>query len=420
MPPTPIKKQKRKSPAPRPSRADTSTACSDKASEIAVYYGFTEVETPEITRADLEQARGVVEGDLKTRDPECTLSVCPEEKIAVLRTYAEKKFERNPQPVMLFFDGALSAGAGKRKTPKEKHFDLEIIGTGKSIAEAILIKTSVEILKEEGYPDLFVNVNSVGDRDSILKFAKDLTAYYRKNLNILPTHCKQLFKKDVFECLDCKNEKCRIVKEDAPKSVSYLSEQSRTHFKEVLEYLEMLEIPYQMHPFLIGHRSFCTQTLFEIREGKEAGNPHPAGQPLALGVRYNNLARRIGFKRDLPGIGVRLAYKALKKETRSSARPLKIKKPKVYFVQLGFDAKLKCLKVLEMLRQEKIPLAQSLARDQLQSQLAVAESQKIPYMMIMGQKEAMDDSVILRNMATRSQETIPIKELPKYLRKLKD
>ena len=96
----------------------------------------------------------------------------------------------------------------------------------------------------------------------------------------------------------------------------------------------------------------------------------------------------------------------------------KIEKPLVCFVQIGFEAKLKSLQVIEMLRAAKIPTYQSLSHDKLSSQLQIADNQKIPYAIIMGQKEAMENSVIVRCMANQSQETVPLPNLQKYLEKI--
>ena len=55
--------------------------------------------------------------------------------------------------------------------------------------------------------------------------------------------CRQLFKRDPFELLSSHDEKCRELNERAPKTIDFLSEESRAHFQEVLEYLEALNIP---------------------------------------------------------------------------------------------------------------------------------------------------------------------------------
>ncbi len=95
------------------------------------------------------------------------------------------------------------------------------------------------------------------------------------------------------------------------------------------------------------------------------------------------------------------------------------KKPKIFFIQLGFEAKLKSLQIIEELRKNKIPIAQSLSKDSLGIQLGMTERMDIPYALIYGQKEAMDKEVIIRNMKTRSQETVKIDNLVEYIKKLK-
>ena len=66
-----------------------------------------------------------------------------------------------------------------------------------------------------------------------------------------------------------------------------------------------------------------------------------------------------------------------------------------------------------------MPIAQSISKDSLATQLAIAERLKVPYTIILGQREALENTVIVRNMNNRSQEVMPIKELGEYLKNLK-
>ena len=95
------------------------------------------------------------------------------------------------------------------------------------------------------------------------------------------------------------------------------------------------------------------------------------------------------------------------------------KKLQVFFAQIGAEAKLKSLKIIEMLRQAHIHIHQSLSKDKISSQIAIAENMKIPFIIIMGQKEALENAVIVRNMANRSQEVVPVPKLADYLKRLK-
>lgn len=383
----------------------------DLPADIALYYGFIPTETPVISKEDIKRARAICEPELRGRETSDQLArFVLEEKVALLRLYMEKKMEALPQPATLYIGSPISEeGITYKTAPKERTVYLEIMGAQRSTAEALLIKTTLEILKEEGYSNLLVHINSVGDRETIQKFSRELAAYYRKNIENLPAHCRQLMKHDIFDLLSCRNEKCRIIKDNAPKSVGFLSEPSRLHFKEVLEYLETLGISYEIDHFLVGSRSFACQTIFEIHTAES----REACKPLAVGVRYGNIARKLGWKRDVPGIGARLTFKE-----KNCAHNLRFLKPKIYFVQLGFEAKLKSLKIIEILRQAGIPVYQAISRDKLISQLSVAENMKIPYTIIMGQKEALEDTVIVRDMNDRAQETVKIADLPKYLKKL--
>ncbi len=72
-----------------------------------------------------------------------------------------------------------------------------------------------------------------------------------------------------------------------------------------------------------------------------------------------------------------------------------------------------------MLRAERIPVYHSLTYDKFLDQMTAAESLNVPFVLIMGQKEANENSIVVRDMGSRAQETVSINELAGYLRKLK-
>jgi histidyl-tRNA synthetase len=317
-------------------------------------------------------------------------------------TYANKSPARNK--ITMLQEGEKP----KKHKPDEHIFHMDMIGSTKSIAEATLIKIAYELLREEGYEKISVSINSIGDKESMNRFCKELANFYRKNINDLSPHCRQLLKRDPFEVYECTDEKCKGGKEHCPNPISYLTEQSRIHFKEVLEYLETLSIPFEIHNFLVCNRKMWSQTAFALYDEH--------GSELARGVRYNAVAKKIGFKKDTGAIGITVRYTRPKKSLRKGA--LVVKQPLMYFIQLGFEAKLKSLIVIEILRKAKVPIAQALNRDKIGVQIQSAETDRIPYTIIMGQKEAMENSVIVREMRTRSQESVPFSQLADYVKKL--
>ncbi|MBI5126508.1 MAG: hypothetical protein HZA80_01965 [Candidatus Taylorbacteria bacterium] len=387
----------------------------DKIGEIALYYGCSPHAPIEIKKTDIDTAKEFLDHDyIDDNGKGDRLPLHVEEKVALLRTYTEEEMHTLPQPVMLYFKSAFKNPLLKKTSDYPRYCDIEILGNSKSVAEATLIQIARAILAEEGYENICIDINSIGDKDSMARFTRDLTNYYRKHINDLHTECRQLLKKDPFELLACKNDRCKQLNENAPQSMGFLSESSRAHFQEVLEYLEALDIPYRINNGLIGNRKYCSETIFEIINLDHETKPKEQ-RTLAIGVRYDGLSKKMEFKREIPGVGLSILIKGKREELRKEVKKTKI--PQVYFIQLGFEAKLASLKVIEILRKAKIPVYQSLPKDKLGAQVSMAEKNQTPFTIIIGKKEAMEGTAIVRDTATRSQETIKIEDLAVYLKK---
>jgi histidyl-tRNA synthetase len=185
-----------------------------------------------------------------------------------------------------------------------------------------------------------------------------------------------------------------------------------------LEYLEEMNIPYNINKNLVRGLSYYTRTVFEIIEQKGAEDSTPL--TLAGGGRYDYLARQMGSKKDVPSVGFSIGVdRIVESSWYKKLAPRIMKKPKIYFIQLGTEAKLKSLNIIEILRKAHIPIAQSLSKDSLGSQLAIAEKLAIPYAIIFGVKEALDNSAIVRDMSNRSQDTVKLSKLLEYLKEIK-
>lgn len=376
---------------------------------IAMYYGFTPTVQPTVEQIDKNCVKKLFEEELVTKyhiDSPFETSV--EEKSALLRYYNDNNLIAEPQPLMFSYKESVNGD----KTKTEQYTNLQIMGSSKSVSELILIKTALAVLSSNEIKDVCVDINSIGDKDSANKFTKDLINYYKKNINKIPPKCRQIFKKNPFSLLKCdKEECCRAINEEAPKAITFLSEASRQHFKEVLEGLEMFGIPYRINNTLISDKRHCSQTVFEITKGSDNKK-----EILAYGSRYDGLAKKLGHKKDISSVELKISSKKL---IHSNTTPTKTKPSVFFFIQLGLEAKLKSLDVIEILRMSKILVSQSLSRDMLGGQIALAEKMKAPYVLIMGKKESMENTVMVRNMNNMSQEIIPTKSLATYLKSLK-
>ena len=93
-------------------------------------------------------------------------------------------------------------------------------------------------------------------------------------------------------------------------------------------------------------------------------------------------------------------------------------KKDVFLAQVGDLAKKKSLKLFEEFRKEKIPLAESLSKDSLKVQLSRADRLNVRYTLILGQKEALEKTVILKDMKKGTQETVKLDKVIHEIKKL--
>jgi histidyl-tRNA synthetase len=397
----------------------------EKAQEVAVYYGFTPIETPILEHeSTFTTAVGVgtdiVDKEmytLKTKGGD-HLAMRPEQTASLVRAYLEHGMSNQPQPVLFYHSGPVFRHDNPQKGRYRQfyQFDVDVLGSEKSIIDALVIKTIYTILEEAGAKNLVVNINSIGDKESRPAYIRELVSYYKKHLNQLPPIDQERLKTNPMRILDSKDEVTKEINQNAPDAISFLSNAGKRHFKEVLECLDEMGIPYQIDKLLVRGLSYYTHTVFEIMETDEEGRT----MTIAAGGRYDYLGKELGSKKDLPAMGGSIGIDRIVEQSWfKDLAPRIMKKPKVYFIQVGFDAKLKSLNVIEILRKAHIPVMQALSKDSLSAQLAVAEKAGVPYTIIFGQKEAMENSVIVRNMDTRGQDCIPISELHSYLKQLK-
>lgn len=400
----------------------------EKAQEVAIYYGFKPIETPileneEIFTSSIGEGTDIVDKEmftLKTKGGDY-LALRPEHTAPLVRAYIEHGMHTQPQPVMYYHSGPIFRYDKPQRGRFRQfyQFDADILGSDKSILDAVVIRVCMTILEEAGASNLSVDINSIGDKECRNNYLRELTSYYRKHINALPPVDRERLKTNPLRILDSKEEKTKEINVGAPDAISFLCPACKKHFKEVLEYLEEMGINYNMNKNLVRGLSYYTRTVFEIME-EATGEEGSTAIALAGGGRYDYLARQIGGKKDVPAVGFSIGVdRVIGSPWYKKLSPRILKKPKIYFIQLGAEAKLKSLNIIEILRKAHIPITQSLSKDSLGSQLSIAEKLAIPYAIIFGVKEALENSVIVRDMGNRSQDTVKIPKLLEYLKELK-
>jgi len=295
---------------------------------------------------------------------------------------------------------------------KVSSLGLHAIGSRSAIAEGVLIATLANIARDAGLGEFVVHINSMGDRDSSARFVRELTSYLRSHLNDLPAYAREdMNSGNPIRAFARLTEKQHEIAAGAPSPMEYLNDDSRAHLRSVLEYTENIGIPYELDTTVIGNNDCWQHTMFELRSTDENGN----AVVIARGGRHDTLAQKT-FRVDLPIVSAVIEHEI---QGRSKPKRRAVEKPRFFFAQLGPDAKKKSFSVLDHMRESGIPMMQQIAIDSIGSQLEHAEKHQIPYTVIMGHKEALEDTAIVRNMHSRSQVVVPLSNLTGYLKRLK-
>lgn len=363
----------------------------DRPLWIASHFGFNPIDAPSITVEDEKIAKDCEE---KVDRSSGKLICNAPEKAAFLRHYTKSGLSSSPHPL------AISWRRGR-------DYNLELVGYPIGIAEAKLIRTALSIIAEEGYKNLTVEINSVGDKDSISAYERELRAYINKFGDEISTDLKRMFKEDPFIIAKMTTEEAQKLRSEMPPSVNHLSSHSRAHFKEVIEHLEALGVDYRFAPELLGHKNLCSEALFAVRGEDD--------KLLCAGYRYSRLSKRFGFKKELSLVGATVYGERKVKETKVYKEA---PKPKFHLIHLGREARMKSLPLIETLRTSRIPVSHYLGHDKLGAQMDSKEAKSLPYHLIVGQKEALDNTVTVRNVASRAQDTVSISVITEYLKNL--
>lgn len=324
---------------------------------------------------------------------------------AGINAYTENKLHAIEDPVLYY---------SIEQVPRtgEIALALQIFNVEKSIAEALLIQTARIISSDLGYSDHIVRINSLGDSDSVARYTRELTNFLRKRITELPPSARELMKEHVCSALMHLIEKEHELAHRSPNALEYLSDTSRKHFREIIEYLDITATPYEIDPKLIGHFNCYSDALFAIDLVPTQDNPNP--QLYIRGGRYNTFMYQ-HTKQTISAAGTVIILKEKKAPLRLAR--IQTMKPSVYVVQLGFGPKIQSLMLIDMLRKADIATFQNLASDSLSAQLRDAESRQVKYTIIIGQKEYVDGTVIIRDMIARNQEHITVDSIVSYLKR---
>jgi|GEM_PF-398170 len=376
-----------------------------KSHAIGQYYGFTPLSTLTARKrgtarqsTDVSAGGGSASGG-KSNAPTMLDNLAPD-PIAdtVIRFLKQcKNIERTPTPQQPLFIWHTNIAPGR---PAQKKITLQFhaLGTDRAIADAVVIRALLALSHDLFREDPIVRVNSMGDKETRARYARELGVFFKKRASILPEECLNCAKRDVFEAAEF--ALANGCADDLPAPTEHLSDASRKRFEDLLEYLEMTETPYELARHLINRGPVWGDICFEFIAG---------GQRVAWGSRYSDLTRHFfpGAPFSATGAVLQIASEGTA-EKQVRVEKTVPKRLRFSFVHIGDEAKRLSIRLAEDFKHARISLTQDIGVESLTEQLHLAERRESPYLLIMGRKEALEGSAILRNCQTQEETVLPL------------
>ncbi|RLE00267.1 MAG: histidine--tRNA ligase [Aquificota bacterium] len=387
----------------------------EEARNLFEAFGYSELRIPilektELFKRSLGDTSDIVEKEMYTFQDKGGDSVTmrPEATASMARAYLEHALYHSDPVGKYFFFGPMfrheRPQAGRLR--QFHQLDVEAFGYLSPSLDAEVICLLDTLYRRLNIRDLTtLEINSLGCRECRPRFREALLEFLDGVKDALCPDCQRRRERNPLRVLDCKEESCQEVLQDAPDISRHLCQDCQEYHGQTLAYLDSLGVEYTINPRLVRGLDYYTRTVFELT------TTHLGAQnAVAAGGRYDDLLKQIGGK-DIPSIGFAVGVERTvmlleKRRDLPQGTPFHC-----YLALLGRKATKEGFNLAQKLREKGIRLEMNHQPKSLKAQLRRADKIKVPLVIILGEEELAKGTLIVRNMAKGEQEERPLEDL---------
>ena len=389
-----------------------------KAEEVASRFGFHRIDTPMFEDARLFE-RGVgsttdiVEKEtytFKDRGGD-TITLRAEGTAPVCRAYLQHGMGNLPQPIRMYYICPVFRYERPQSGRYRQHtqFGIEVIGEADASVDAEVIEVGWRFLESVGLSELSLSINSIGDKACRPLYLEELRSYYAGRRDVVCQDCLRRLERNPLRLLDCKNEQCQPLIEDAPVSSDHLCSECEDHWDNLRAYLTEIGLDYQVERRLVRGLDYYSRTVFEIAPPEEGRMVTIVG-----GGRYDGLIEELGG-RPTPGIGYGMGLERVIQNIQRQDAPIPDEREtSAIVVHLGDAAKSAGIRIASGLRQAGISASLAPPRG-MRSQLRYASNTGATHAVIIGDDELAKGVATLRDLDSSSQSEVALDSLAEAL-----
>ena len=385
----------------------------EKLNSLAHTFGYSRFDTPLIEDAKLFRfwEEGNTEKLVQFQDAKgVSVALKPTNLFSLARAYLEYHFPEREKVSKWFYSGPI-ASLKDNQIKQSTEFGFQMFGETNPIADAQMINLIFRLFNEIGLTNLSLEVNNIGCLECQPAYEEVLRNYFKEKKYDLCENCLELIDTHPLQILACTNLSCSTVAAEAPVIVDYLCEGCRRHFIGVLEGLDELNLVYNLNQKVIG-KPWSRKTVFEVRSRGEGSEV-----VLGAGGHADDLIQSLG---GLPASA--LGFVGTVDNVLTALELANVKfaakhKSDVFLVPLGELAAKKTLRLFTDLWNNNIIASEFIGPGSIKTQLKLAESNKVAIALIIGQKEAREGTVILRDVKSGMQELFTIERIIEEVKK---
>lgn len=283
--------------------------------EMCALYGARELRTPIIEHTELflrgvGDTTDIVQKEMYTFNDKGGRSITlkPEGTAGMVRAFLENRLFNEPMPQKLYY---LNSPTFRYEKPqagrlREHHqFGIETVGSFAPETDAEVILLALMLFEKLGVKDLMLHINSIGCPECRREYNKALREFLGEHIDEMCATCRDRFEKNPMRIIDCKEEKCREIVKNAPRTIDFLCENCRKHFEGVKACLDAAGAKYVIDPDIVRGLDYYTGTVFEV-----ISNRIGAQGAVCAGGRYNGLIEELGGS-SIPAVGFGMGMERL-------------------------------------------------------------------------------------------------------------
>ena len=379
----------------------------NKCSEVAKSFGYRFIETPifedsRIFERTVGEDTDIVEKEMysfvdKGGD---NISLRPENTAGVCRAFIENGLYNETLPARLFYYGPMfryeRPQAGRFR--QFHQFGIECIGDSCHDNDFEVIKLAWNILNNLEINNTELNINSLGDKEDREVYVSKLIDYFSKYINDLPKVDKLRLERAPLRLLDSKEKTTINISEDAPKTLDFISKDSKNHHDKSIENLENLRgreknFKYKINDKLVRGLDYYNRTVFEYLSDSSG----PQGVLLG-GGRYDPLIKILGGP-DTPAVGFAMGVERIVTEVNKQGL-IKDNNLDIVIVVLNDEFRKNAEKTSDLFRKNKISTIIA-PRRSLKGQLRFANNMNAKLAVILGEDEIKNNSITIKFLNSR-------------------